>query len=86
MKCNKEYISFEKKNYIPILEDYISKYEWEIIAEEANIVIGKGYHLRKSEEHVKIPRFMNIIFRIIFYFSLANFIFLSIIYTKKCKF
>ena len=85
MKCNKEYISFEKKNYNPILEDYIPKNEWEIIAEEANIVIGKAYHLRKLEENVKIPGFMNIIFRIIFYFSLADFVFL-IIYTKNANF
>jgi hypothetical protein len=55
IKCNKEYISFEKKNYNPKLEDYIPKWEWEIIIEEANSVIGKAYHLRKLEENVKIP-------------------------------
>ena len=85
MKCNKEYISFDKKNYNPILKDYIPKNEWEIIAEEANNVIGKAYYLRKSEENVKIPEFMSLIFRIIFFFSLADFIFL-IIYTKNANF
>ena len=85
MKCNKEYISFDKKKYNPILEDYIPKWEWDIIAEEANSVIGKAYHLRKMEENVKIPGFMNLIFRIIFYFSLVDFIFL-IIYTKNANF
>ena len=85
MKCNKEYISFDKKNYNPILKDYIPKNEWEIIAEEANNVIGKAYYLRKSEENVKIPEFMSLIFRIIFFFSLSDFIFL-IIYTKNANF
>ena len=85
IKCNKEYISFEKKNYNPKLEDYIPKWEWEIIIEEANSVIGKAYHLRKLEENVKIPGFMELIFRIIFYFSLADLIFL-IIYTKNANF
>ena len=70
MKCNKEYISFDKKNYNPILKDYIPKNEWEIIAEEANNVIGKAYYLRKLEENVKIPEFMSLIFRIIFFFLL----------------
>ena len=79
MKCNKEYISFDKKKYNPILEDYIPKWEWDIIAEEANSVIGKAYHLRKMEENVKIPGFMNLIYRIIFYFSLVDFIFLIIL-------
>ena len=85
MKCNREYLSFEKKNYDPKLEDYIPKWEWDIIAEEANSVIGKAYHLRKMEENVKIPGFMNLIYRIIFYFSLVDFIFL-IIYTKNANF
>ncbi len=85
MKCNKEYISFDKKNYNPILKDYIPKNEWEIIAEEANNVIGKAYYLRKLQENIKIPEFMSLIFRIIFFFSLADFIFL-IIYTKNANF
>ena len=85
MKCNKEYISFDKKNYNPILKDYIPKNEWEIIAEEANNVIGKAYYLRKLQENIKIPEFMSLIFRIIFFFSISDFIFL-IIYTKNANF
>ena len=85
MKCNREYLSFEKKNYDPKLEDYIPKWEWDIIAEEANCVIGNAYHLRKMEENVNIPKYMNLIFCIIFYFSIFDFLFL-IIYTKQEKF
>ena len=85
MKCNREYLSFDKKNYNPLLEDYIPKWEWDIIAEEANCVIGNAYHLRKREEFVEIPKYMNLIFRIIFYFSLIDFIFL-IIYTNHESF
>jgi hypothetical protein len=85
MKCNREYLSFEKKNYDPKLEDYIPKWEWDIIAEEANCVIGNAYHLRKMEENVNIPKYMNLIFWIIFYFSIFDFLFL-IIYTKQEKF
>ena len=76
MKCNREYLSFEKKNYNPILEDYIPKWEWDIIAEEANCIFGNAYHLRKKEENVEIPKYMNMIFWILFYFSLFAFIFL----------
>jgi hypothetical protein len=78
MKCNREYLSFEKKNYDPKLEDYIPKWEWDIIAEEANCVIGNAYHLRKMEENVNIPKYMNLIFWIIFYFSIFDFLFLII--------
>ena len=85
MKCNREYLSFEKKNYDPKLEDYIPKWEWDIIAEEANCVIGNAYHLRKMEENVNIPKYMNLIFWIIFYFSIFDFLFL-IIFTKQEKF
>ena len=85
MKCNREYLSFEKKNYNPILEDYIPKWEWNIIIEEANCVFGKAYYLRKKEENVEIPKYMNLIFWILFYFSLFAFIFL-IIYTKSVNF
>ena len=85
MKCSKEFISFDKKNYNPILKDYIPKNEWEIIAEEANNVIGKAYYLRKLQENIKIPEFMSLIFRIIFFFFLSDFIFL-IIYTKNANF
>ena len=81
MKCNRKNLTFEKKNYPMILENYIAKKEWEIIAEEANCVIGNAYHLRKLEENVEIPKYMNITFWIIFIFSLIDFIFL-IIYTK----
>ena len=82
MKCNQEFLTFDKKNYPPILEDLISRKEWESIAEDANLVIGNAYNLRKLEENVIIPKCMNIIFWIIFYFCLIDFIFL-IIYTKK---
>ena len=85
IKCNKEFLSFEKKNYNPILEDYIPKWEWDIIIEEANCIIGNAFHLRKQEEKVEIPRYMNLIFWIIFYFSLIDFIFL-IIYTSDENF
>jgi len=85
IKCNREYLSFEKKNYNPFLEDYIPKWEWDIIVEEANCVIGNAYHLRKQEENVKIPKYMDLIYWIIFYFSLVDFIFL-IIYTNNQNF
>ena len=85
IKCNRDYLSLEKKNYNPILEDYIPKWEWDIIVEEANCVIGNAYHLRKQEENVKIPKYMNLIYWIIFYFSLVDFIFL-IIYTNDKNF
>ena len=85
MKCNREFLSFGKKNYNPILEDYIPKWEWDIIAEEANCIIGHAYHLRKKEENVEIPKYMNLIFWIVFYFSLISFFFL-IIYTNKENF
>ena len=85
MKCNRELLSFEKKNYNSILEDYIPKWEWEIIVEEANCVIGNAYHLRKKEENVEIPKYMNLVFRIIFYFSLVDLVFL-IIYTNNKNF
>ena len=82
MKCNQEFLTFDKKNYPSIIKDYLSRNEWETIAEEANLVIGNAYNLRKKEETIQIPKYMNIIFWIIFYFSLADFIFL-IIYTKE---
>ncbi len=82
MKCNQEFLTFDKKNYPSVLEDYLSRNEWETIAEEANLVIGNAYHLRKMEESVQIPKYMNIIFWTIFCFCLIDFIFL-IIYTKK---
>ena len=85
IKCNREYLSFEKKNYNPFLEDYIPKWEWDIIVEEANCVIGNAYHLRKQEENVKIPKYMDLIYWIIFYFFLVDFIFL-IIYTNDKNF
>ena len=68
MKCNQEFLTFDKKNYPPILEDLISREEWESIAEDANLVIGNAYNLRKLEENVTIPKCMNIIFWIIFFF------------------
>ena len=85
IKCNKENLTFEKKYYNTILEDYIPKWEWDIIIEEANCVIGNAYHSRKQEEKVEIPRYMNLTFWIIFYFSLIDFIFL-IIYTSHENF
>ncbi len=84
MKCNEEFLTFEKGNYPTILEDYISKNEWEIIAEEANSVIGNAYHLRKKEEVIKIPKYMNSIFWTVFFFCLIDYIFL-ILYTKNEK-
>ena len=66
IKCNKENLTFEKKYYNTILEDYIPKWEWDIIIEEANCVIGNAYHSRKQEEKVEIPRYMNLTFWIIF--------------------
>ena len=82
MKCNHEFLTFDKKNYPSILKDYISKEEWQTIAEEANLVIGNAYQLRKLEENVHLPKYMNVIFWTIFCFSLIDFIFL-IIYTNK---
>ncbi len=82
MECNKEFLTFNKKNYPSILEDYISKNEWETIANEANLVIGNAYHLKKMEETVRIPQHMNVIFFLSFFFCLFDSIFL-IIYTKK---
>ena len=82
MECNKEFLTFNKKNYPSILEDYISKNEWETIANEANLVIGNAYHLKKMEETVRIPKHMNVIFFLSFFFCLFDSIFL-IIYTKK---
>ena len=82
MKCNQEFLTVDKKNYPPVLEDLISRKEWESIAEDANLVIGNAYNLRKLEENVIIPKCMNIIFWIIFYFCLIDFIFL-IVYTKE---
>ena len=64
------------------MEALISRKEWESIVEGANLVIGNDYNLRKLEENVIIPICMNIIFWIIFYFCLIDFIFL-IIFTKK---
>ena len=69
MKCNQEFLTFDKKNYPLILRDIIQKWEWENIAVEANLVIGEAYHLRKLEENVEIPKYMNIIFWIIFFFQ-----------------
>ena len=83
MKCNPEFLTFDKKNYYPsILVDYIPRNEWEAIAEDGNLVIGNAYNLRKLEEKVKIPKNMNVIFWIIFCFSLFDFLFL-IIYSKN---
>ena len=85
IKCNKENLTFEKKYYNSILEDYIPKWEWDIIIEEANCVIGNAYHSRKQEEKVEIPRYMNLTFWVIFYFSIIDFFFL-IIYTNHENF
>ena len=82
MKCNQEFLTFDKKNYPSILVDYFSRNEWGTIAEEANLVIGNAYNLRKQEETVKIPKYMNTIFWVTFFFSLIDFIFL-IIYTRE---
>ena len=67
MKCNQEFLTFDKKNYPLILRDIIQKWEWENIAVEANLVIGNAYHLRKLEENVEIPKYMNVIFWILFF-------------------
>ena len=85
MKCNEKNLSFQKKNYPSTLEHCISKWEWDLIADEANCVIGNAYHLRKLEENVEIPEYMNVSFWILFIFSLIGFIFL-IIYTQFEKF
>ena len=85
MKCNEKNLSFQKKNYPSILEHCIAKWEWDLIADEANCVIGNAYHLRKLEENVEIPEYMNVSFWILFIFSLIGFIFL-IIYTQFEKF
>ena len=37
MKCNQEFLTFDKKNYPLILRDIIQKWEWENIAVEANL-------------------------------------------------
>ena len=84
MKCNKEFLTFDIKNYPSILQNYIPRNEWEAIAENGNNVIGVAYNLRKLEEYIKIPEYMNIVYRIIVFFSLVDFIFL-IIYTTKEK-
>ena len=76
MKCNQEFLTFDKKSYPPILRDIIQKWEWENIAVEANLVIGEAYHLRKLEENVEIPKYMNIIFWVLFFFTLIDLIFL----------
>jgi hypothetical protein len=76
MKCNQEFLTFDKKNYPLILRDIIQKWEWENIAVEANLVIGNAYHLRKLEENVEIPKYMNVIFWILFFFTLIDLIFL----------
>ena len=76
MKCNKEFLTFDKKNYPPILQNFIPRNEWESIAENGNHVIGVAYNLRKMEEYVKIPEHMNIIYIIIVFFSLIDSIFL----------
>ena len=76
MKCNQEFLTFDKKTYPPILRNVIQKWEWENIAVEANLVIGEAYHLRKLEENVEIPKYMNIVFWVIFYFTLIDLIFL----------
>ena len=68
MKCNQEFVTFDKKNYPSALENYLSRSEWESIAEQANLVVGNAYHLRKQEESVKIPKYMNVIFWAIFFF------------------
>ena len=82
IKCNQEFLTFDKKAYPSILENYIPRNEWEAIAEDGNNVIGTAYNLRKLEEYVKIPEYMNIIYAIIVIFSFIDFIFL-IIYTKE---
>ena len=84
MKCNPEFLTFDKKNYPSILTDYIPKKEWQTIAEEGNLVIGNAYQLRKKQDKIEIPKCMNIIFWILFFFTLFDFIFL-IIYTNKKK-
>jgi len=76
MKCNQEFLTFDKKSYPPILRDIIQKWEWENIAVEANLVVGEAYHLRKLEENVEIPKHMNIIFWVLFYFTLIDLILL----------
>ena len=82
MKCNPEFLTFDKKNYPSILTDYISKKEWQTIAEDGNLVIGNAYQLRKKQDKIEIPKCMNIIFWIIFFLILCDFIFL-IIYTNE---
>ena len=83
MKCNKEFLTFDKKTYPIALHDYIQKWEWETIAEEGNLVIGNAFHLRKLEENVQIPKYMNVIFWFLFFFFLNYFHLFNNIYQKR---
>lgn len=61
IKLNKKFFTFDKKSYPEILKNKISKQEWEEIAVEATRIIGTAYGLKKDQENVFVPKWMNFI-------------------------
>ena len=61
IKLNKKFFTFDKKSYPEILKNKISKQEWEEIAVEATRIIGTAYGLKKEQENVFLPKWINLI-------------------------
>ena len=81
MKCSEEFLTFDKKTYPSILQNYIQKWEWEKIAIEATRIIGTAYHSRKMQENINVPKFFDILFWCMLLLSFISFVFI-IVYAK----
>lgn len=73
MACNPNFYTFDKQTYPPVLQDYISKYEWSEIALEATRVIGNAWSEKKKSDIVSMPPKMIVasyvtVFLLIFFF------------------
>lgn len=85
MKLNKKFFTFDKKTYPEILMNKISKEEWEEIAVEATRIIGTAYGLKKEQENVFIPKWINLITNLSFIFIIVSNLLLLLYGKNKTK-
>ena len=85
MKLNKKFFTFDKKTYPKILMNKISKEEWEEIAVEATRIIGTAYGLKKEQENVFLPKWINLITNLSFIFIIVSNLLLLLYGKNKTK-
>jgi len=85
MKLNKKFFTFDKKTYPDILMNKISKEEWEEIAVEATRIIGTAYGLKKEQENVYTPKWVNVITNLSFIMIIVSNLLLLLYGKNKTK-